>query len=162
MSSDPFDSEDDSKSDDEDFLIGDSGETLLEQLLNARPAIMGIPAHSTNLFDMLNDVGSFVRDAYGDSGMYAMICAVEANTGWSMEIIGSKTDVETALYDRYGIFDNDAWLKARNSPYWDMMVREIYNVSIAWQDVITSSIAGQKQPLSIRLKYAWRILTRRF
>lgn len=162
MSKDPFDSDDDSRSDDDDFIIGDSGETLLEQLLNARPAIMGIPADSTNVFDMLSDVGSFMHDAYGTSGMYAMICAIEANTGWSLEIVGSKNDIEQLLYDRYGLFDNEAWLKARNSPYWDMMIREIYNVSASWQDVITSAIAGQKQPLSIRMKYAWRILTRRF
>lgn len=158
----PFDGDDDFAIGDDDFLIDGSDETLLEQLLTARPAIIGIPAHSSTVFDMMNDISSFVNESYGQSGMYAMMCAVEAQTGWSLEIVGSKTEIETALYEQYGIFDEHAWVKARNSPYWDMMVREIYESSASWHKVITATLAGNKPPLSARIKYAWRVLTRRF
>jgi len=157
----PFDGDEDAYGD-EDFLIDGSSETHLEQLINAKPAIMGIPAHPSTVFDMMNDVSSFVNDTYGENGMYAMMCAIEAQTGWSLEIVGSKSEIEAALYEHYGIFDDQAWLKARNSPYWDIMIREVYESTESWHRVITSTIANQKPPLSVRLKYAWRVLTRRF
>jgi hypothetical protein len=158
----PFDGDDDFVYGDDDFLIENSDETLLEQLLAAKPSIAEIPAHSSTVFDMLNDISEFVNNSYGQSGMYAMMCAIEAQTGWSLEIVGSKTDVETLLYENYGVFDEHAWLKARNSPYWDMMVRQMYEVSAEWNQVIVSTIADRKPPLSVRIKYAWRVLTRRF
>jgi hypothetical protein len=158
----PFDGDDDFVYGDDDFLIENSDETLLEQLLAAKPSIAEIPAHSSTVFDMMNDISEFVNNSYGQSGMYAMMCAIEAQTGWSLEIVGSKTDVETLLYENYGVFDEHAWLKARNSPYWDMMVRQMYEVSAEWNQVIVSTIADKKPPLSVRMKYAWRVLTRRF
>ncbi|MFN7318905.1 MAG: hypothetical protein ACK5S6_05295 [bacterium] len=158
----PYDGDDDFVYGDDDFLIENSEETLLEQLLTAKPSIADIPAHSSTVFDMMNDISEFVNNSYGQSGMYAMMCAIEAQTGWSLEIVGSKTDVETLLYENYGIFDEHAWLKARNSPYWDMMVRQMYEVSAEWNQVIVSTIADKKPPLHVRVKYAWRVLTRRF
>jgi hypothetical protein len=158
----PYDGDDDFVDEDDDFLIENSQETLLEQLLTAKPLITQIPAHSSTIFDMMNEISEFVHESYGQSGMYAMMCAIEAETGWSLEIIGSKADVETILFENHGIFDEQAWLKARNSPYWDMMVRQIYKVSAEWNKIIISAIADEKPSLAVRIKYAWQVLTRRF
>jgi hypothetical protein len=38
----------------------------------------------------------------------------------------------------------------------------MYEVSAEWNQVIVSTIADKKPPLSVRMKYAWRVLTRRF
>lgn len=146
---------------DDDFILGDD-DSLLELMLLAKPNIIGIPAASSTVYDMMSEISSFIHSAFGEPGIYAMLCAIEAETGWSLEMVGTKAEIEKALYEQYGFFDDQAWVKARNSPYWDMMIREIYEVSESWQRVLVSTIAENKPPLSVRLKYAWRVLTRRF
>lgn len=154
MSNEPFD--------DDDFLIGDEEDTFIERMLEFNPGLAELPASSEVLFDSLNDITRFVNETYGQAGMYAMMCAIESQTGWSLEILGSKHEVEKALFDIYGVFDNDAWHKALNSPYWDVMVREVYQSSAFWQSNIIASIAGKKPTLAMRLKHAWRVLTSHF
>lgn len=154
MSSEPFD--------DDDFLIDGEDETFIERLLSYNPAIMELPATSDGIFNSLNDIAQFVNETYGQSGMYSLLSAVESQTGWSLEILGSKSEMEKILFDYYGIFDDDAWLKARNSHYWDMMVQDVYQTSAMWQSVVIASIAGKKPPLNIRIKRAWRVLTSKF
>jgi hypothetical protein len=156
MSDEGFDSEDDFMED------GFGGESFMEQLLSFKPSILDPANDGDGIFNSLNDIAQFVKQAYGDSGMYTLMCAIEAQTGWSLEIIAAKGDLEQVLWDDYGVFDESAWLKARNSQYWDMMVRDIYTVSNVWNRYIIASIAGKPVPFSIRMKHAWRVLTRRF
>jgi len=148
---------------DDDFLEDDfDGESFMEQLISFKPSMMDEYNNEDGVFNSLNDIAQFVKEHYGDGGMYSLMCAVEAQTGWSLEIVGSKSDLEQSLWNQYGIFDERAWLKARNSPYWDMMVREVYSVSNTWQQHIVASIADKQVPFPVRIKHAWRVLTRRF
>ena len=156
MSNEGFDGEDDFMED------GFNGESFMEQLLSFKPSMLDASNDDDGIFNSLNDIAQFVKEAYGDSGMYTLMCAIEAQTGWSLEIIGTKGDLEQVLWEDYGIFDEAAWLKARNSQYWDMMVREIYTLSSVWNRYIVASVAQKPVPFSIRMKHAWRVLTRRF
>lgn len=148
---------------DDDFLEDDFyGESFMEQLLSFKPSMIDGYDNEDGIFNSLNYIAQFVKHNYGDGGMYSLLCAVEAHTGWSLEIVGTKKDIEEALWNQYGVFDEHTWLKARNSPYWDMMVREVYSVSNTWQHHIVASIADKQVPFTIRIKHAWRVLTRRF
>lgn len=156
MSDEGFDSDDDFLED------GFSNESFMEQLLSFKPSILDATNDADGIFNSLNDIAQFVKETYGDSGMYTLMCAIEAQTGWSLEIIATKADLEHSLWEDHGIFDEGSWLKARNSQYWDIMVREIYSLSNEWNRHIVASIAEKPIPFSIRMKHAWRVLTRRF
>jgi hypothetical protein len=149
--------------DDDDFFVDDdefSPDLFTDKLFNFIPAVFD--NDNDGIFYPLNDVAGFVNETFGVSGMYAMLCAVESQTGWSLEIIGSKKDIESEIWEKYGVFDEDAWLKARNSPYWDMMIRDVFSVSTHWLGHISAHVAGKPLPLKIRLKHAWRMLTQSF
>jgi hypothetical protein len=152
--------------DDDDFFVDDeefSTDSFIEQLISFKPSVFDEDSNGTyGIFQPLNDISSFVNETYGTAGMYAMLCAIESQTGWSLEIIGSKKDIESEVWNKYGVFDEDAWLKARNSPYWDMMVRDVFRVSQHWLDHISAHVAEQQLPLKVRLKHAWRMLTQTF
>jgi len=70
-----------------------------------------------------------IRNTSGESGVMELIFAVEKATGWHMEIVASKSDVEDTIFNWYGVYDEKAWNKIRNTELWEKMTYDVNFVS---------------------------------
>lgn len=143
--------------DDDDVEYLSAGAAMLEQSL--LQAIYADNKDDFGPYDALSVMLDVLQERYGQQGAYLMMHAIENKTGWSMEIIGSRDEVEQTLWEKYSIFDEDAWHKAKNSPYWDAMVRDIYSTSMKWFPIIIKDVADIKTERFTRVKKLVRSLT---
>jgi hypothetical protein len=130
---------------------------LLREIVEQDP---GLFEGNRSLFDTLNAITNSVMENYGEGGIYSMMCSIEANTGWSIEIVTSKNEIEKYLWDRYAIFDDTAWSKSRQSKEWQAMLDDFYHARDRWMPIVLASVTGQKVKLRDRIRVAWRALTR--
>jgi len=142
-----FDFTDDEDGDNPTISIGAS--LLEESLLRA---VYGDGKNDIGPYDAALIMLDVMSERYGQQGAYLVMHAIENKTGWSMEIIGSKDEVEQRLWDEHSFFDADAWSKAKNSVYWDAMVRDVYQTTIKWMPLVIDDIASVPKRRYKRIK----------
>jgi len=97
---------------------------------------------------------------WGESGMLSLIHAIESQTGWALEIIGERSDLDNILMDSFGIYDDDAWLKLKSSDAWIALSADIYEMTTRRMCIVAANIADthERKP---KKKSLWNRLTHR-
>ena len=83
-----------------------------------------------------------IQEEQGETGVMNLLFAVERQTGWHLEIVASKSDIDDALFNNYGLFDDRAWDKARNSETWTMMICDVNYVASRYAREMADEVAG--------------------
>lgn len=115
-----------------------------------------------HVYDFVTSFVQTLNDFNGMPGIFMLMQAVEKETGWALEIVGSQSEIEQYAFNKYDMFDESLWIKVKNSEAWDSMVREIYAVTAEWMPVVVAESLSQKLPLKHRLKKAFRSLKPRY
>lgn len=105
-----------------------------------------------------------VADAYevwGESGILSLIHAIESQTGWALEIIGERSELDNILMSRYGIYDDDAWIKLKSSDSWIQLSTDIYEMTTKRMNIIATNIADVHESANNKKKSLWSRLTKR-
>lgn len=80
----------------------------------------------------------------GDAGVMELIFALERVTGWHMEIVACKSDVEDALFNWYGVYDVKAWEKAKNTASWERTCYDVNFVARRGLGEMVREVAGDR------------------
>lgn len=115
----------------------------------------------THVYEFLSSLTNVINSEIGMPGIFMLMQAVERETGWSLEIIGSKSDIESYVYEKHNLFDDDIWAKAKNTHAWDEMVHQVFRTTTLWLPEITREALGSKPTFKTKLFRAIRALTRR-
>lgn len=86
-----------------------------------------------------------IKSERGESGVMELVFAIEKATGWHMEIVASKSDVEDALFNWYGTYDDMAWMKARNTDAWERLTADVNFVSRRALSEVVTEVAGDRK-----------------
>jgi len=86
-----------------------------------------------------------VRRQMGESGVMELVFAIEKTTGWHMEIVASKSDVEDTIFNWYGVYDDKAWMKARNTEAWERLIYDVNFVARRGLGEIAKEV-GERSP----------------
>lgn len=86
-----------------------------------------------------------IQKTHGESGIMNLVFAIERHTGWHMEIVASKSDIDDALFNNYGLYDHRAWDKARNSESWTSMTYDVNYVARRYAREMVDEVAGVVQ-----------------
>jgi hypothetical protein len=107
--------------------------------------------------------------ATGNGSVDAIYRAIEKATGWHMEIMGSRANVDDEMISKYNKFDPYAWEKVKNSDEWQDAIYKVAYISGRAMDLAVQQIAqpvgrDDKTKESIRkfLWSAWKALDLRF
>jgi len=110
-----------------------------------------------------------LKDSEGDRGVIQLLFAIEKATGWHMEIMGSRANVDDEMISKYNKFDPYAWEKVKNSDEWQDAIYKVAYISGRAMDLAVQQIAqpigrDDKTRASIRkfLWSAWKALDLRF
>jgi len=100
-----------------------------------------------------------LKTSEGESGVLKMVFAIEQVTGWHLEIMGSRSQVDDILMSRYNKFDPNAWDRIRNSDQWQDAIYQASHVmdkfvSDATRIYIMGSMPSSKIRASVR-KFLW-------
>lgn len=87
-----------------------------------------------------------MQEQHGESSVMNLIFAIERQTGWHMEIVISKSDIDDALFNNYGLYDDKAWDKVRNSDSWTSMTYDINYVARRHAREMVDNVAGVGAP----------------
>ena len=100
-------------------------------------------------------------DVWGDAGILSLIHAIERHTGWALEIIAEKSDIDNILFERYGVYDDDAWLKLKSSDVWIALSTDIFELTTKRLHIAASQIANVNMAPEPQKKSLWNRLTKR-
>lgn len=98
-------------------------------------------------------------DVWGDAGILSLIHAIERHTGWALEIIAEKSDIDNILFERYGVYDDDAWLKLKSSDAWIALSTEIFELTTTRLQTVAAQIANGNKVPHPQKKSLWNKLT---
>lgn len=98
-------------------------------------------------------------DVWGDAGILSLIHAIERHTGWALEIIAEKSDIDNILFERYGVYDDDAWLKLKSSDAWIALSTEIFELTTTRLQTVAAQIANGNKVPHPQKKSLWTRLT---
>jgi hypothetical protein len=87
-----------------------------------------------------------IQKEHGESSVMNLIFAIERQTGWHMEIVASKSDIDDALFNNYGLYDDRAWEKIRNSDTWTSMTYDINSIARRYSREMVDQVAGGGVP----------------
>lgn len=108
------------------------------------------------------EVVADAHEVWGESGILSLIHAIESQTGWALEIIGERSELDNILMDRYRIYDDDAWLKLKSSDAWIALSTDIYEMTTKRMHIVASNIADtHQQQRQHKKKSLWNRLTKR-
>jgi len=107
------------------------------------------------------EVVADASDVWGDAGILSLIHAIESQTGWALEIIGERSDIDNILLERYGIYDDDAWLKLKSSEAWIALSTDIFELTTKRMHIAARQIANAHQVPQPQKKSLWNRLTKR-
>jgi hypothetical protein len=83
-----------------------------------------------------------IQREHGESGVMNLLFAVERQTGWHLEIVASKSDIDDALFNIHGLYDDKAWDKARNSETWTAMTYDVNYLARRYSRDMVDEVAG--------------------
>lgn len=106
------------------------------------------------------EVVADANDVWGESGILSLIHAIESQTGWALEIIGERSELDNILMNRFGIYDDDAWLKLKSSDAWIALSTDIYEMTTRRMHIVAANIADT-QDRKPKKKSLWNRLTHR-
>jgi hypothetical protein len=116
-----------------------------------------------------NRMAKNLKDSDGDRGIIELLFAIEKATGWHMEIMGSRSNVDDEMISKYNRFDPYAWEKVKNSDEWQDAIYKVAYISgraldLAIQEIVQPMSREDKTRASIRrfLWSTWKALDLRF
>lgn len=83
-----------------------------------------------------------IKASRGESGVMELVFAIERSLGWHMEITATKADVEDYAFSKYGIYDPNTWMKAKNTEVWNEMTLEVTYASLRRRKDIVNQTFG--------------------
>lgn len=107
------------------------------------------------------EVVADANDVWGESGILSLIHAIESETGWALEIIAERSELDNILLDRHGVYDDDAWLKLKSSDAWIALSTDIYELTTKRMHIVASQIVNTVDKTQPRKKSLWNRLTGR-
>ena len=87
---------------------------------------------------VINDI----KKERGESAVMELVFAIERCTGWHMEIIQTRAEIEDLLFSKYGIYDPKAWMKAKSSDTWSDMNFEVAYSAMRRRSEIVDELSG--------------------
>jgi hypothetical protein len=85
---------------------------------------------------------SKLHSEFGIEGMCELMMAIDKRSGWVSDIIIEDNDIHDILFNEYGIFDNDAIVKARMSSQLTEMNKKIWRLRKKYAKLIAEEIAS--------------------
>jgi hypothetical protein len=79
---------------------------------------------------------------FGIEGMCELMMAIDKRSGWVSDIIIEDNDIHDILFREYGVFDNDAIIKARMSNQLTEMNKKIWRLRKKYAKLIAEEIAS--------------------
>lgn len=127
--------------------------------------------HKSSRFNDVEDFRSFrsriayarevvvdAQDMWGDAGILSLIHAIEARSGWALEIIADRSELDNVLMERYDIYDEDAWHKLKSSDAWVQLSSDIYEMTTKRMHIIAAELADV-EIVAPKKKSIWKRLT---
>lgn len=85
---------------------------------------------------------SKLHKEFGIEGMCELMMAIDKRSGWVSDIIIEDNDIHDILFREYGVFDNDAIIKARMSSQLVEMNKKIWRLRKKYAKLIAEEIAS--------------------
>lgn len=79
---------------------------------------------------------------FGTEGMCELMMAIDKRAGWVSDIIIEDNDIHDVLFREYGVFDNDAIVKARMSSQLTEMNKKIWRLRKKYSRLIADEIVS--------------------
>ena len=127
-------------------IFGEERNDELSERLEAIEAHCAMIAEGKYL-SVVNDI----KKERGESAVMELVFAIERCTGWHMEIIQTRADIEDLLFSKYGIYDPKAWMKAKNSDVWSDMNFEVAYAAMRRRSEIVDELSGA--PVSVFTRF---------
>ena len=106
-------------------------------------------------------INRFVKAAYENDGISAMtdlLCAIERQTNWRVEIIADKSGLEEMTFRMYSAFEENLWENFINSSEYREMVHNIADESNRKAQIFVEKHLGLRSTISGRVSSALRRL----
>lgn len=87
-----------------------------------------------------NIIASRVWEEFGVEGMCDLMIAIDKKAGWISDIIIEDADIHDSLFKTYGVFDNDAIIKARMSREMIELNKKIWRLRRKYSKLIAEEI----------------------
>lgn len=85
-------------------------------------------------------VANKIVDDFGIEGLCEMMIAIDKRAGWISDIIIEDADIHDSLFSTYGIYDNDAIVKARMSRQMLELNKKIWRLRRKYAKLIAEEI----------------------
>lgn len=133
--------------DDDDFIEAmnssdDSGVPSREELAVWLSDFMSQSQKANNLYrsHLCSMVVNKVWSEFGVEGMCELMMAIDKRAGWISDILLEDADLHDSLFNSYGVFDNEAIVKARMSNELIEMNRKIWRLRRKYTKLIAEEI----------------------
>lgn len=87
-------------------------------------------------------LASKVWDEFGIEGMCELMMAIDKKAGWISDILIEDADIHDALFTTFGIYDNDAIIKARMSREMLELNKKIWRLRKKYSKLIAEEIVN--------------------
>lgn len=87
-----------------------------------------------------NIVVNRLWEEFGAEGMCELMMSIDKKAGWISDILIEDTELHDALFNAYGVFDDDAIIKARMSSGLTEMNRKIWRLRRKYAKLIAQEI----------------------
>lgn len=87
-----------------------------------------------------------IWNEFGVEGMCELMMAIDKRAGWISDIIIEDADIHDSLFAGFGVFDNDAIIKARMSTQLAEMNKKIWRLRKKYSRLIAEEIYTKTQP----------------
>lgn len=87
-----------------------------------------------------NIVATKIIEDFGIEGLCDLMIAIDKKAGWISDIIIEDADIHDALFHQYGVFDNDAIIKARMSRQMMELNKKIWRLRRKYAKLIAEEI----------------------
>lgn len=81
-----------------------------------------------------------IHEEFGIEGMCELMMAIDKRAGWISDIILEDNDIHDAMFKAYGVFDDAAILKARQSNQMTEMNKKIWRLRRKYAKLISDEI----------------------
>jgi hypothetical protein len=93
-----------------------------------------------------NIVASRIYDEFGIEGLCDLMIAIDKRAGWISDIIIEDADIHDVMFQNYGIYDNDAIIKARMSREMMELNKKIWRLRKKYSKLIAEEIYNGHTP----------------
>jgi hypothetical protein len=93
-----------------------------------------------------NIIANRIWEEFGVEGMCDLMIAIDKKAGWISDIIIEDADIHDALFKTYGVYDNDAIIKARMSREMIELNRKIWRLRRKYSKLIAEEIFRGVEP----------------